>query len=575
MLGGCTEEKSEGAQTLLEGKYPLEFTSQMYGMDVTRATSDNTWSGGEKIAIRVTGNEIKEYTISENNTGKITASSNVVPFYWTSINETKTVSAFYPYDLASANVISVKEAQNDAENYQASDALYAANSEIKFNNSPNTLLFKHLSAKVVVNLKAGDGSTDADLQGATVKFVNQSLTAPFNNMTGVVTAAPVGSSSVSPNVLDAPADGFQKSVRALLVPCQMNGKKFIEVAIGSKKYYYTPTNENDGKLESGKAYTYSVTVNRSNIEVIQNESNEWGNGGEENVQSSRGLSMSFTIDLTTGSDREYTIPFKQDNSGDYTLTVDWGDSSKNDTIKSGGQTRNVVHTYPEAKVYTITITTTQKDFSKAQIPGFSPSEYPKDMLKLKSLLTPLLNTGDESFDGLFKDCKNLTTITGNLFINNPQVNDFASCFENCNSLSSIPSGLFDKNTAATDFSKCFSVESSGNSKMSGQIPAKLFAKNLKAINFKSCFLNQTKLTINSDIFCEETEENMKNRFSDVEKVYFESCFKNVGSDQSVSDAAGTVPALWGYEYKGEKFIPFCFENIGKVTNAAEIPNDWK
>ena len=557
MLGGCTKEELGGGEPLPEGKYPLEFTSQMYGMEVTRATSANTWDGGEEIALKVAGSDTRKYTVSDQSTGKISAAAGVTPFYWTSTSETKTVSAYYPFALASASVITVKDAQNDAANYQASDALYVASTSIAFNAATKKLIFKHLPAKVVAHLKAGDGVTPTEVQGATVKFVSQSLTASFNSSTGAVTAAQPGSSSVASNVITT-ASGFAKSVQALLVPCQMQNKQFIEVTIGSDKFYYTPTSDTDGKLESGKVCTYEITVKRDGIEVKLTASGEWTNGGNDDVQS-RGFSMKFRIDLTSYStDMTYILPFKTSgNTGSYTLVVDWGDDKQRTTIPSGTDLTTaaaallLTHTYTDAKEYTITINTTEEDFSKEQIPGFKPGSYRTDNnnnnLKLKSLLSPLLNTGET---------------------------DFSNCFANCASLTSLLSGLFDYNTEVTNFSSCFALNGSTSSSTNGWIPPRLFAKHLKATNFQQCFQGQTLLLLNSDIFCEETSENMQNRFVG-QTVNFANCFDKVGKDAG-SGFNQTAPALWGYK-KVSFTSTECFKDhhSTKVTNASSIPADWK
>lgn len=555
MLGGCTKEELGGGDPLPEGKYPLEFTTQMYGMDVTRATSGNTWDGGEQIAIRV-GSDTRKYTVSDKNTGKITSAAGVVPFYWTSTTETKTVSAYYPFALASASEITVNSAQNIPANYQVSDALYAAPTSIAFAATEKKLTFKHLPAKVVANLKAGDGVTNMEVQGATVKFVSQSLTAPFDNATGAVTAASVGSSSVVSNVLSTPAYGFAKSVQALLLPCQMKGNKFIEVTtVSGDKFYYTPTSDTDGKLESGKVCTYEITVKRDDIEVVLKESGAWTGGGNEDVQS-RSFSMKFRIDLTSYSmDKTYILPFKTSGStGSYTLTVDWGDGSTRTTIPSGTDLTAataaslLTHSYNEAKEYTITINTTQENFSAEQIPGFKPGNYRttnNNNLKLKSLLSPLLNTGET---------------------------DFSNCFANCASLTSLLIGLFDYNTEVTNFASCFALDGSTPSSTNGRIPAKLFAKHLKATNFQQCFQGQTLLLLISDIFCDEATEKAT-RFAG-KTVNFTNCFDKVGKDVS-STFSQTAPALW--EYTGTFTSTECFKDHHntKVTNASSIPADWK
>lgn len=535
----CTNETMPGGDAPLPtGKYPLEFTSQMYGMDVTRATSANSWDGGEQIALKI-GSEVKQYTAAT--TGAITS---ITPFYWTNTGETKTVSAYYPYALATATTITIKQDQNDAANYQASDALYAPATPFAFTDATKSLTFRHLPAKVVTNLKAGDGVTTTEVQGATVKFVSQSLTAPFNNTTRVVTVASTGSATVTPNTITT-VSNYQKSVQALLVPCQLQNKQFIAVTLGSDTFYYTPTGT-DGNLESGKGYTYAITVKRDGIEVKLTESGAW-TGGSENVQSLP--LMAFTIDLTNYStDMTYTLPFKTSPTVKTTceMTVDWGDGEITPFLSGTSLAINstaFTHTYTEAKEYTITIITAQTDFSQEQIPGFNPGSYRptnNNVKKLKSLLTPLLNTWESRFNRCFYYCSNLSgSIPKDLFVNNKQVTDFGGCFTEC-------------------------------SELSGEIPAGLFATNPLVTNFQQCFDGCTKLTMNANIFCNETNGEGATRFLN-KSVSFLYCFRNVGSHTDVKDNAGTAPALWDYSYgTGTPTKTKCFLGIGTVTNKAAL-----
>ncbi|MEG1898125.1 MAG: fimbrillin family protein [Bacteroidales bacterium] len=272
-VAGCRKDELGGGEPLPGGKQPLEFTSQMYGMEVTRATAANTWSGSEEVAVQI-GSDVKKYTASTG--GKITAATGVIPFYWTSITESKTVSAWVPYSTNKPTSFSVSADQSGA-GYQQSDMIYANATTIAFSDTDKKLTFKHLPAKVVVNLKAGDGVTATQVQGATVTLVNQHLTSGTINETwSVAQQATLGSNTITPNVLETPASNYHKTVQALVVPQQLaTAERFISITIGTQEFVYST------KLNfvAGMQYTYNITVAKNSITVTTSGAEAWTETG--------------------------------------------------------------------------------------------------------------------------------------------------------------------------------------------------------------------------------------------------------------------------------------------------------
>ncbi|MEG0944815.1 MAG: fimbrillin family protein, partial [Angelakisella sp.] len=272
-VAGCRKDELGGGEPLPGGKQPLEFTSQMYGMEVTRATAANTWSGNEEVAVQI-GSDVKKYTAGT--TGTITAAIGITPFYWTSITESKTVSAWVPYSTNKPTSFSVSADQSGA-GYQQSDMIYANATTIAFSDTDKKLTFKHLPAKVVVNLKAGDGVTATQVQGATVTLVNQHLTSGTINETwSVAQQATLGSNTITPNVLETPASNYHKTVQALVVPQQLaTAERFISITIGTQEFVYST------KLNfvAGMQYTYNITVAKNSITVTTSGAEAWTETG--------------------------------------------------------------------------------------------------------------------------------------------------------------------------------------------------------------------------------------------------------------------------------------------------------
>lgn len=283
LAASCSEDDS--GNCLPDGKYPMTFTAGVEGLTVTRATVDGTWAGNEAVAVQV-GSDVKEYTVATN--GNLTVDGDVL-HYWNSIK--MTVSAWYckTYFAARPTTFTVAADQSSSSDgskngYQQSDFLYTPSKTITFSKTESAeLTFKHLPAKVVVNLKAGKGVAEEEVTAATVRFVNVSLTSGTIAEDGTVTQATTYDDTITPANITSAATGYQKSIQALLVPQQMQEQQFIKVTISGYDYYYTPTDEIDANLTTGKQYTYAITVNKTGLEVKLSDTNATWTGGEEAV----------------------------------------------------------------------------------------------------------------------------------------------------------------------------------------------------------------------------------------------------------------------------------------------------
>lgn len=289
-LVSCSNENdvSDGDR-LPDGKYPVTFTAT--GLEIaptTRATADGTWAVGEEVAVMI-GDYVKKYTTKNSgNTATLESANADNKFYWESKRDIY-VSAWYPYSDNRPTNFTVQGAQDDTDGYQKSDFLYAYQ-KVSFGSEAG-LTFKHLTAKVEINLKAGDGVTTTEVAGANVTLVKQATTSGTITYDGTTEAATVaqsdgGTDVVTPKTMVAKAN-YQKTVQALVVPQQMKGKQFIKVTIGNgaaeRNYYYTPAND-DANLQSGNQYTYEITVTNGYLEVTMADgSGTWGDTGSETV----------------------------------------------------------------------------------------------------------------------------------------------------------------------------------------------------------------------------------------------------------------------------------------------------
>lgn len=283
LLGSCTDNMDEGiGKPLPEGKYPVEFTSATYGLEVdTRAVTENsTWTGNELVAVKFGTEGVKQYTAASG--GSITATT---PFYWKN-TQSQTVTAWHkPSDYTSTmpTTFTVQSDQNSVTGYAHSDLIMDCRT-ISFASNPKELTFKHLPAKVTITLTGND--VVPDLTGAVVTLMNVNLTSgAINAATSGITVAQAneGTSTITPKRGTLSADKKTLTVQALLPPQNVSGSKFVQITVGGNTYTYTPKT-GDGLFETGKEYPYKITlVGKDKLIVTIPESNEWTDEGNVDI----------------------------------------------------------------------------------------------------------------------------------------------------------------------------------------------------------------------------------------------------------------------------------------------------
>lgn len=268
VLAACTGDDDAAWP---EGGVPLELYAAVEGYSSanaqTRATTENRWEGGEMVRLwiknSISGSTDEIYT-SVDSDGKLITNIDL-----TSPDEKKFINGVYPL-LLNLERFSVQADQRD-KGYQDSDCMVAPSLRITVTSPDKTLVFRHVTAKVVVHLKVGNGVTDYELRTATVTFENLTCTGGNINLNnGTAGQVRPGTDHITPNEVTPAAADYVRTVRALLPPQNMSGRKFVKIVIGGKTFYYTPA-AGEANFFSGKMYEYRLTVTSEGIENIDME----------------------------------------------------------------------------------------------------------------------------------------------------------------------------------------------------------------------------------------------------------------------------------------------------------------
>lgn len=353
LLASCTQdEQLSGSSTpFAAGEHPVVLTGAVE--TATRATADDTWSGGEQVAVEAAPNtagaqpEVKTYTADGD--GRLTSDA---PFWWTNSAEKKTLRAWYCGDGSSASgkenaasipvewtvqpdqsgIVSLPNGDG-TDGYQASDLLFAPATEAAFaGDAAVPLRFYHQTAKVVVNIKKAEYVTDASkIKAVRVGDGNLVLTAGFTapadgSSAGIwATDEAEAAGTVIPRKLAAPSDAekYVASYEALVIPQPTAGKRMVAVQTDFGTMYYT-TPGDARPLAAGKVRTYNITVyaDRLEVSVANGEDGAWTDGGSEEV-TSKYLVTSYTAEDLKIGDYFYSDGTTSDGG----LRERWSDGS--------------------------------------------------------------------------------------------------------------------------------------------------------------------------------------------------------------------------------------------------------
>ena len=291
LLAACTQDELAGqGNALPEGEYPLVLTAtgmQAVATPSTRGTLDGDWEGvqGKKVAVMV-NDETKEYTLTSSGDNKTATLTSDNPFYWTSTDETKTVEAWYPCESTTLPETWVVPADQSAGMPVDKDLLHAKQTIPFSSRNEAELTFKHLLAKVVINIQQSDylERYGGDLSVQLTNLLTTGEVTHYADNISIHGDNSTGRNSITPHRLDTPADGAFASYEALVISQPSNYNSAIEIKVGGAEYSFLISSIT---FASRYVHTFNITVKAEGLEVsVDTDGMTWGDGadGEGSVE---------------------------------------------------------------------------------------------------------------------------------------------------------------------------------------------------------------------------------------------------------------------------------------------------
>ena len=238
---------------------------------------DGTWSTGERVALKVDGDDATYTYTVENSQGAMSGN-----YYWQTTAPI-TVQGFYPYETAAAAEWEVHSRQDIEENYRGSDLLVSPKEQITWEGKDNaTLDFCHQTAKVVMNIVNDEFMTsignafDVTINGVAL---SGTFNPPASGSCGTWNTDGRQASAITPHTAAA-TDGYAATFEALVIPQTIsNGTDlFIFNVDGYDPFIYVPGGDIEWK--PGYEYTYTVTIAATGLSVSVEESGiGWSTAG--------------------------------------------------------------------------------------------------------------------------------------------------------------------------------------------------------------------------------------------------------------------------------------------------------
>ncbi len=286
MLTACGNDELSSPTGEVEGAVALQVNSGIQ----TRAYN-NRWETGDRIGIHAyeTGTttvadsyaNIPYVTQTDGTDGSFAPDGTTI--YLPTDETRRDFTAYYPYQAQLADGKTYRVDVSDQRSQKAID-LMAADTQTAGRTAPAvTFNFVHKLSKLEITLQPGSGMTTDELAGLTVQLTGQQTAATFD-VTQPASAVSITAGTAAPVTLQTNAAGT--SAEGIVLPSTDYNGMSLSITLSDNASVFTWPLGNataSDKFEAGKKYLYTITVNKTEINVTSTIT-DWtpgnGTGGE-------------------------------------------------------------------------------------------------------------------------------------------------------------------------------------------------------------------------------------------------------------------------------------------------------
>ena len=274
------EEVLNNTPSLPEKKTEVKFSSKIItsGHYNSRIIG-NTWESGDAIGIYMLEKEslavfdrmsnVRHETKKKGDIVNFIATGNSI--YFPDGGERVRFMSYYPYKESTKGAIYKIDVSNQSSQ-SSLDFIYSFDTSASYDKNIEVekvpMEFSHQLAKIIINVKNGEGLNGSDLMNMKVYISGLNTNADFNLLTGKINNYS-GISPIFPSIFIA-GKGNVYSGEAIVIPSSnlSDAKIVIDLNNGKKnKKSDVYTWSLGGLIEKRKKYTYNVTVNSTGISV--------------------------------------------------------------------------------------------------------------------------------------------------------------------------------------------------------------------------------------------------------------------------------------------------------------------
>ncbi len=268
LMAGCSSD--DVVQTDNTDRVALRVTS-----GISTRAANNTWTANDAIGIYMLDEDgvdtyanIKYTTQSGGTDGKFSPAEVTDTIYLPVDGSNRDFIAYYPYsDGLTTDYTTYTIDLSNQNDQEAIDFMAAAVVEDKSRtDNAASFVFSHKLAKIAVTIQPGAGLVDGDLAGMTVSLTNQPLQGTYNVTVDGGEVTPSSTATGAITLLTA-TDG--KSAEGIVFPStDFSDMSLTFETLNMGKYSWPLSDSSNAeKFEAGKKYLYTITVNRTELEV--------------------------------------------------------------------------------------------------------------------------------------------------------------------------------------------------------------------------------------------------------------------------------------------------------------------